>query len=125
MIKKNTHLCIEQAIQKVCDEDLVYELLIMLNSSIEDDWSEFEKCLNTNQYKRAANILHGMKGTIPIFSNKNTEAAILKTESLLLGTNNEPALEQSIIELYSQMQGFMSELKMWVKMQNQLPVEPT
>ena len=125
MIKKNTHLCIEQAIQKVCDEDLVYELLIMLNSSIEDDWSEFEKCLNTNQYKQAANILHGMKGTIPIFSNKNTETAILKTESLLLGTNNEPALEQSIIELCSQMQGFMSELKMWVKMQNQLPVEPT
>lgn len=122
---KNTHLCIEQAIQKVCDEDLVYELLNMLNSSIEDDWSEFETCLSTSQYKQAANILHGMKGTIPIFSNKNTEEAILKTEALLLGSNNEPALEQSIIELCSQMQGFMSELKMWVKMQNQLPVEPT
>lgn len=115
---KYTYLCLEEAVQRVCDEELVHEMLIMLNSSIESDWSEFEKYSNANQYTLAANILHGMKGTIPIFSDKKTEEAILKTESLLLSPTDETELKKVLLELRYQMLGFISDLKVWVKMQN-------
>jgi hypothetical protein len=97
----------------------------MLNSSIDNDWSEFEKYSSANQYTLAANILHGMKGTIPIFSDKKTEEVILKTESLLLRPTNETELKRVLLELRFQMLGFISELKVWVKMQNESPFEPT
>lgn len=115
---KYRYLCLEEAVQRVCDEELVHEMLIMLNSSIDYDWSEFEKYSSANQYTLAANILHGMKGTIPIFSDKKTEEAILKTESLLLSPSDETELEKVLSELRYQMLGFISDLKVWVKMQN-------
>ena len=120
-----TYLCLEEAVQRVCDEELAHEMLIMLNSSIDNDWSEFEKYSSANQYTLAANILHGMKGTIPIFSDKKTEEVILKTESLLLRPTNETELKKVLLELRFQMLGFISELKVWVKMQNESPFEPT
>ena len=40
---KNTYLCVAEAIQRVGDEELVYEMLIMLNASIMKDWSDFEE----------------------------------------------------------------------------------
>jgi hypothetical protein len=115
---KYEYLCLEEAVQRVCDEELVHEMLIMLNSSIDNDWAEFGRYSSNNQYTSAANILHGMKGIIPIFTDKKTEEIILKTESLLLRPANEIELNKALQELRCQMLGFMSELKMWVKMQN-------
>jgi HPt (histidine-containing phosphotransfer) domain-containing protein len=118
---QNNYLCVADAIQKVCDAELVHEMLNMLDASIEGDWATFEKYINTNQYVLAANILHGMKGTVPIFSDRKTEAAMQKTESLLRNHVNGVELENTVKELSFQMMGFMAELKLWVKWQYQLP----
>jgi HPt (histidine-containing phosphotransfer) domain-containing protein len=115
---ENKYLRITDAVQRVGDEELVHEMLIMLNASIEQDWSDFEMNFSTNQCTLAANILHGMKGTIPIFSDKKTEEVIQKTESLLRIAANELELKKTVDELRFQMLGFMSELKFWVKWQN-------
>jgi HPt (histidine-containing phosphotransfer) domain-containing protein len=119
---KNTYLCVADAIQRVCDEELVHEMLIMLHASIHNDWSEFEVCSKTNQYTLAANILHAMKGTIPIFSDKKTEEIMHKTEALLRVTANESDLKSAIEDLRFQMKGFMSELDLWVKMQQKIAI---
>lgn len=121
---KSNYLRVADAIQRVGDEELVHEMLIMLNSSIEKDWSDFENNLSTNQYTLAANILHGMKGTIPIFSDKKTEEVMQKTETLLRSAANGLEPKKNVDELRFQMQGFMSELKFWVKWQSQSPFEP-
>lgn len=121
---KTNYLRIAEAVQRVGDEQLVQEMLIMLNVSIEKDWSDFENNLNTNQYTLAANILHGMKGTIPIFSDKKTEEFMQKTETLLRSAASELELKKTVDELRFQMLGFMSELKFWVKWQSQSPLKP-
>jgi HPt (histidine-containing phosphotransfer) domain-containing protein len=125
MIQPNTnemenskYLYIEGAIKRVGDEELVHEMLTMLNSSIENDWLEFEKYLNTNQYAQAANILHGMKGTIPIFSDKKTEEVMQKADALLRVVDNELALKKTMKELSVHVQGFIADLKQWAIKQN-------
>lgn len=115
---KNKYLCLEDAIERVGDEELVHEMLTMLNSSIENDWAEFEKYLNANQYAQAANILHGMKGTVPIFSDKKTEEVMQKADALLRGVDNELALKKTMEELSVHIQGFIADLKQWVIKQN-------
>ena len=122
---KNKYLCVADAVQRVGDEELVHEMLIMLNSSIQKDWSDFEKYFSTNQFTLAANILHGMKGTIPIFSDKKTEEVMHTTESLLRGATKELELKKAIDELHFQMLGFTAELKLWVKWQNESPFKST
>jgi HPt (histidine-containing phosphotransfer) domain-containing protein len=114
--QKYFYLCVPEAIQRVCDEELVHEMLLMLNVSIENDWSEFENHLNKHQYALAANILHEMKGTIPIFSDKKTEEAIQQTE-VLLRQNEINAIEfkNSLAILHFQMTGFIAELKCWAE----------
>ena len=131
MIQLNTnelvmsnYLRITDAVLRVGDEELVHEMLFMLDSSVEKDWFEFEKNFNINQYTLAANILHGMKGTIPIFSDKKTEEIMQKTETLLRSTVNELELKKTVDELSFQMLGFRTELKLWVKRQNQSPFKP-
>lgn len=119
---KYTYLCVADAIQRVCDEELVHEMLIMLHASIHTDWSEFEDFLKTHQYTSAANILHGMKGTIPIFSDKKTEEMMHKTEALLRVVANESDLKSAVEDLCFQMKGFMSELDLWVKMQQKIAI---
>jgi hypothetical protein len=116
--EKKRFLCIENAIQLVCDEELVHEMLNMLNASIKNDWSAFEAYLNTKQHLKAANVLHGMKGIIPIFADKKTGEVILKAELLLLKPTNEIELKKVLLELQFQMLGFISELKVWVSIQN-------
>jgi HPt (histidine-containing phosphotransfer) domain-containing protein len=120
-LTQNNYLCVADAIQKVCDAELVYEMLNMLDVSIGSDWATFEKYVGNNQYELAANILHGMKGTVPIFSDKKTEAVMQKTESLLRNHVGGVELENTVKELSFQMIGFMAELKLWVKWQDQLP----
>lgn len=115
---KNKYLCLEDAIERVGDEELVHEMLTMLDSSIENDWAEFEKYLNTNQYAQAANTLHGMKGTIPIFADKKTEEVMHKADALLRGVGNEFALKNTMEELRVHVQGFITDLKQWVIKQN-------
>jgi HPt (histidine-containing phosphotransfer) domain-containing protein len=122
---KKKFLCIESAIQLVCDKELAHQMLTMLNESIKNDWLAFEACLDSKQYLNAANILHGIKGTVPIFSDKKTEEVILKVELLLLRPVNESELEKALLELRFRILGFMSEVKMWVKIQNQLTPTPT
>ena len=118
---KYVYLLVAEAIQKTCDEELVYEMLVMLNSSIEKDWAEFVDCFNLKQFTAAANILHGMKGAIPIFSDKKTEVVLQKTESLLRSaTANEFELQKATEELRVQLHGFIAELKHWVQLQNSL-----
>lgn len=121
---ENQYLRVADAVQRVGDEELVHEMLIMLNASIQKDWSDFEMNFSKNQCTLAANILHGMKGTIPIFSDKKTEEVIQKTESLLRSAPNELELKKAVDVLRFQMSGFMSELKFWVKWQNQSPFKP-
>jgi HPt (histidine-containing phosphotransfer) domain-containing protein len=117
--QKYVYLCVPEAIQRVCDEELVHEMLLMLNGSIENDWSEFEKHLNKHEYTVAANILHGMKGTIPIFSDKKTEDAIQQTEVLLRQNEiNATVVKNSVESLRFQMTGFIAELKRWVESLN-------
>jgi HPt (histidine-containing phosphotransfer) domain-containing protein len=119
--KKSKYLCVADAVQRVGDDELVCEMLGMLNSSIEKDWSDFEAYLNTEQFILAANILHGMKGTVPIFSDKKTGEVMQKTESLLRDAIDGLELKSAIEELRCQTLGFMAELKLWVKQQNQSP----
>jgi HPt (histidine-containing phosphotransfer) domain-containing protein len=108
------YLCVPEAIQRVCDEELVREMLLMLNGSIENDWAKFKNHLNMHQYAPAANILHEMKGTVPIFSDKKTEEAIQQAE-ILLRQNEISAIEikNSMAILHFQMTGFITELKRW------------
>jgi HPt (histidine-containing phosphotransfer) domain-containing protein len=115
---KNKYLCLDDAIERVGDEELVHEMLTLLDSSIENDWSEFEKYLTTNQYEQAAKILHEMKGTIPIFSDKKTEEVIRKTDELLRVFDNELVLKKTVDELRVHVQGFITDLKQWVIKQN-------
>ncbi len=122
---KHTYLCVADAIERVCDEELVHELLFMLNSSIDKDWSEFEKKFNTNQHILAADILHGMKGTIPIFSDKKMEDIMQKTELLLRTATSEIELKKVVEELRFQILGFTAELKSWAKKKNHSPFKPT
>ena len=112
--QKCFYLCVPEAIQKVGDEELVHEMLLMLNGSIENDWSEFENHLNKHEYSLAAHTLHGMKGTIPIFSDKKTDDAIQQTE-VLLKQNEISAigLKNAVDILRFQMTGFIAELKCW------------
>ncbi len=112
------YLCIEDAIERVGDKELVHEMLTMLDSSIENDWLEFENYLNTNQYAQAANILHGMKGTIPIFSDNKTEEIMQKADALLRVVDNELVLKKTMEELSVHVQGFIADLKQWVIKQN-------
>lgn len=114
--QKYFYLRVPEAIEKVCDEELVHEMLLMLNASIESDWAEFENHLNRHQYALAADILHGMKGTIPIFSDKKTEEAIKQTEVLLRQYEiNAIELKNSVAILHFQMTGFIAELKCWAE----------
>jgi HPt (histidine-containing phosphotransfer) domain-containing protein len=117
--QKYFYLCVPEAIQRVCDEELVHEMLLMLNGSIENDWSEFENHLKKHEYALAANILHGMKGTIPIFSDKKTEEAIQHTEVLLRQNEiNATELKNPVEMLRFQMAGFIAELKRWAESLN-------
>ncbi len=118
----NTYLCVADAVQRVCDEELVHEMLVMLHGSVRKDWSEFEVFFKTHQYTLAANSLHAMKGTIPIFSDKKTEETMHKTEALLRAAAREFDLKSAIEDLSFQMHGFMSELDLWVKTQQKIAI---
>jgi HPt (histidine-containing phosphotransfer) domain-containing protein len=118
----NTYLHVEDAVQRVCDEELVHEMLMMLHASIQHDWSEVEELLKNCQYTSAANILHGMKGTIPIFSDKKTEEMMQKTEALLRTSFSESDFKNALEGLRFQMNGFISELDVWVKAQQRVVI---
>jgi hypothetical protein len=118
----NNYLYVAEAVKKVCDIDLVHEMLFMLHASIQNDWSEFENFSKLRQFASAANVLHGMKGTIPIFSDRKTEEIMQKTESLLRTSSSESDIKSSTDDLRFQMQGFMYELDLWVKAQQKITI---
>jgi HPt (histidine-containing phosphotransfer) domain-containing protein len=107
------YLDLKTVAESLGDDALVSELLCLLHDRLPDDWAAFEKSLNENQISPAVGIIHSIKGTVPMFSDKQTTSLINLMEEGLRTQGLSGEVKELFLSLQLRMQRFILELGQW------------
>ncbi len=107
------YLDLKTATENFGDDALLSELLCLLHDRLSGDWAAFEKSFNEHQITPALEIIHSIKGTVPMFADKLTTSFISLMEEKLRTKGLNDEVQELFLSLQLRMQEFIVELGQW------------
>jgi HPt (histidine-containing phosphotransfer) domain-containing protein len=119
----NGHLDYSRAMVLINDEDIVEEMLVMLMDSLKDDLPSLQAAAAANQWLTLSQIVHRIKGVLPLFCDEQTAELVTGLESQFKEKTPEsnsiftpsPAALAQFEQVLIRLDEFLISVETWLK----------
>jgi signal transduction histidine kinase/CheY-like chemotaxis protein len=108
------YLDINGARDRLGDDELLQQMLVMLSESLPDETAQFNALMAENNLQAAARVLHKIKGVIPLFCDEQTVRILQQLEVMLQQNEDTPEMRENLTALLERLNQFKAELMQWL-----------